>query len=178
MPGLAQCYAKNYEVFAGASRMIKKQKAKAKAEKVKAEADRAKLAQSQLQIQELQKRLEAIEKLQRANARRSSRSPSPDASSKKRARKSGGHSVSFSMNASPIAGASLAGSEVPSPRGSRGNSPKPSRGGSRRASRNVSPSNVLEGKRPRTATTLLKPSTPAGYGTSSQGTPSHSKPRN
>ncbi len=47
-------------------------------------------------------------------------------------------------------------------------SPVPSRGGSRRASRQVSPSNMREGKRQRTPTRYMRPSSDAGYGTSTK----------
>ena len=148
MPGLALCYEKNYQVFAGASRLIKKQKAKAKAEKAKAQEDRAKLEKSELEIQELRKRLEAIEKLQQANAKSSSHGSPPA----KRARKSGALSVSFSMGASPIAGASLAGS----PQGSRPGSPKPARSARASCAASPDPDNIMEGKRVRAPTNRFK----------------------
>jgi hypothetical protein len=150
MPGLALCYEKNYQVFAAASRLIKKQKAKAKAEKAKAQEDRAKLEKSQLEIQELRKRLEAIEQLQQANAKSSSNGSPP--ASRKRARKSGALSVSFSMGASPIAGASLAGS----PRGSRAGSPKPARSAQASCRASPDPDNIMEGKRARTQTNRFR----------------------
>jgi hypothetical protein len=59
--------------------------------------------------------------------------------------------------------------------GSFAPSPAASRGGSRRASRQVSPSNMRDDKRQRTPTRHMKPSSDAGYGTSTSKATSATK---
>jgi hypothetical protein len=115
------------------------------------------------QIRELMQKLKEVQ----ASDGKRRRSPSPaggaaDRSSPPRGRSA--RSVSFGggrPNATPSP------PRLP-PNAADEFSPAPSRGGSRRASRQVSPENMRDDKRARTPTRLLKPSSDAGYGTSTK----------